>query len=126
MKFLQQWLEAMAKQQRVLDGKLSDQELLGELVGVPPEAFAYVLRQREIDVLEIKIDRWWKSIPVSRRPEYVTMATLRQAFGADGVGAWQIGNALRQLGWTSQRIWKENASRRRVWVPPACRDMSPD
>lgn len=120
MKFLQQWLEAMAEQQRILDGKVSDEELLSELVGVPPEAFAFVLGQREIDILEIKIDRWWKSIPVSKRPPHVTMAELRHAFGKDGIGSWQIGNALRQLGWTSsRRVWKDNAPRSRVWVPPA-------
>ena len=105
--------------QHALDDGRSDHEVLGALWGIPPEAIAFVETRQTILVLAGKIGRWWSSLTEAQRPPYMTMRQFQTMFGGAGVGAWQLGNALRHLSWTSsRRSWKENGPRSRVWVPP--------
>lgn len=116
---IENWFKKLELDERILDGTMTDHEVLGAITGMPPEAFAFIEQCRKIDVLAAKIDRWWNSLAPADRPTYMTMRQFQSIFGSDDTGAWQIGNALRQINWTSsRRRWQENAPRSRVWVPP--------
>lgn len=106
---VKRWLEAREAEQRIIDGGGTDLELLGQITGIPPEAFSFIEECRATEVLAAKIQRYWNSVPVDQRPAYMTMRQFQALFGGKGVGAWRIGNALRQIGWrSSRRAWKEN------------------
>lgn len=118
-KIVKKWLAERLAEQRIIDGTASDHEVLGAIAGVPPQAIALVEKRQAILVLAARIERWWASIPEAERPAYATMQQFLALFGSEQVGAWQIGNALRYLGWqSSRRSWKEGVPRARLWTPP--------
>lgn len=117
---MQRWYELAQMRQRVIDGTATEQEALSVLTGLPTDAFPFIEKCQKEDVLKAQIARWWEGVPAAERSKEMTMAEFCSLFRQTGAGAWQIGAALRELGWTSsRRRWKESGPRCRVWLPPA-------
>ena len=116
---ISRFLDRAQAAQLIIDGGGTDHEVLGALVGMPPQAIAFIEERQSVLVLAAKINRWWGSLSEAQRPAFVTMRQFHTMFGGTGIGTWQIGDALRYLSWTSsRRSWRENGPRCRIWLPP--------